>query len=75
MRALLGAVVGGALMVTGAIERGSALPFGVFLALGGVFTLFLGQDVWVGTCGSSGGPRWCSKGLTFRSARRPSASI
>jgi prepilin signal peptidase PulO-like enzyme (type II secretory pathway) len=46
MRALLGAVVGGALMVTGAIERGSALPFGVFLALGGVFTLFLGQDVW-----------------------------
>ncbi len=44
--ALLGALVGGVLMVTGAIERGSALPFGVFLALAGVFTLFLGQDVW-----------------------------
>ncbi|CAA9441628.1 MAG: Leader peptidase (Prepilin peptidase) / N-methyltransferase [uncultured Rubrobacteraceae bacterium] len=44
--ALLGALVGGALMVMGAIERGSALPFGVFLALAGVFTLFLGQDVW-----------------------------
>ena len=43
---LLGAVVGGVLMVTGAIERKSALPFGVFLALAGVFTLFLGQDVW-----------------------------
>jgi prepilin signal peptidase PulO-like enzyme (type II secretory pathway) len=33
-------------MVTGAIQRGSALPFGVFLALAGVLTLFLGQDVW-----------------------------
>ncbi len=44
--ALLGAVVGGVLMATGAIERGSALPFGVFLALAGVFTLFLGKDVW-----------------------------
>lgn len=44
--ALLGVLVGGVLMVTGTIERGSALPFGVFLALAGVFTLFLGQDVW-----------------------------
>ncbi len=44
--ALLGALVGGVLMVTGTIERGSALPFGVFLALAGVFTLFLGQDAW-----------------------------
>jgi leader peptidase (prepilin peptidase) / N-methyltransferase len=44
--ALLGALVGGVLMVTGAVERGSALPFGVFLALAGIFTLFLGQDVW-----------------------------
>jgi leader peptidase (prepilin peptidase) / N-methyltransferase len=44
--ALAGALVGGGLMVTGGIERGSALPFGVFLALAGVFTLFLGQDVW-----------------------------
>ena len=44
--ALVGALVGGGLMVTGVIERGSALPFGVFLALAGVFTLFLGQDAW-----------------------------
>ncbi|MCA1715640.1 MAG: prepilin peptidase [Actinobacteria bacterium] len=44
--ALLGALVSGVLMVTGAVERGSALPFGVFLALAGVFALFLGQDVW-----------------------------
>ena len=33
-------------MVTSVIERGSALPFGGFLALAGIFTLFLGQDVW-----------------------------
>lgn len=44
--ALVGALVSGGLMVTGVIERGSALPFGVFLALAGVFTLFLGQDAW-----------------------------
>jgi leader peptidase (prepilin peptidase) / N-methyltransferase len=44
--ALVGALVSGALMVTGAVQRGSALPFGVFLALVGVLTLFLGQDVW-----------------------------
>jgi hypothetical protein len=39
-------VVGGVLMVTGVIERGSALPLGAFLALAGIFTPFLGQDVW-----------------------------
>jgi leader peptidase (prepilin peptidase) / N-methyltransferase len=44
--ALVGALVGGVLMVTGAIQCGSALPFGAFLALAGVLTLFLGQDVW-----------------------------
>ena len=44
--ALVGAVVGGVLMATGAIQRRSALPFGVFLALAGVLTLFLGQEVW-----------------------------
>jgi prepilin signal peptidase PulO-like enzyme (type II secretory pathway) len=46
LAALSGAVVGGVLMVKGAMERGSALPLGVFLALAGIFTLFLGQDVW-----------------------------
>ena len=44
--ALLGALVGGVLKVSGAIACGSALPSGVFLALAGVCTLFLGQDVW-----------------------------
>jgi len=44
--ALLGALVGWSLMVTGRIQRRSALPFGVFLAFAGVFTLFLGEQVW-----------------------------
>ncbi len=44
--ALLGAVVGGALIVTGAIQRRSALPFGLFLGFAGIFTLFLGQESW-----------------------------
>ena len=44
--ALLGALVGGALMVAGKIQRRSALPFGAFLALAGVLTLFFGQEVW-----------------------------
>jgi leader peptidase (prepilin peptidase)/N-methyltransferase len=44
--ALLGALVGGVLILTGTIERRSALPFGVFLAVAGVFALFLGPEVW-----------------------------
>ena len=44
--ALVGALVGGALMAVGKIRHQSPLPFGVFLALAGVFTLFLGQEVW-----------------------------
>lgn len=44
--ALLGALVGGVLILTGKIQRRSALPFGVFLAVAGVFTLFLGPEVW-----------------------------
>ena len=44
--ALVGAFVGGALMATGSLRRRSALPFGAFLALAGVFTLFLGREVW-----------------------------
>jgi leader peptidase (prepilin peptidase)/N-methyltransferase len=44
--ALLDALVGGVLMGTGSIERGSALSFGVLLALAAVLTLFLGQDGW-----------------------------
>jgi leader peptidase (prepilin peptidase)/N-methyltransferase len=44
--ALVGALVGGVLMVAGRIRRRSALPFGAFLAFAGLFTLFVGQDVW-----------------------------
>ncbi|MDP8952465.1 MAG: A24 family peptidase [Actinomycetota bacterium] len=44
--ALLGSIVGGLLMATGRVQRRSALPFGVFLAVASVFTLFLGREVW-----------------------------
>jgi prepilin signal peptidase PulO-like enzyme (type II secretory pathway) len=43
---LLGALVGGSLMMAGRIGRRAALPFGVFLATAGVCTLFIGQGVW-----------------------------
>ncbi|HEY6752017.1 MAG TPA: hypothetical protein VI027_11920 [Rubrobacteraceae bacterium] len=42
----LGALVGGVLMATGKFRSRSALPFGVFLAVAGVFPLFLGQELW-----------------------------
>ena len=44
--ALVGVLAGGVLMALGKMQRGSALPFGVFLSLGGVVTLFVGQDIW-----------------------------
>jgi leader peptidase (prepilin peptidase) / N-methyltransferase len=44
--AFLGALVGGVLMAKGKVRRRSALPFGVFLAVAGVFTLFLGEQLW-----------------------------
>ena len=44
--ALVGALGGGLLIATRRIQRRSALPFGVFLAIAGVLTLFLGQEVW-----------------------------
>ncbi len=44
--ALLGALIGEVLMATGKVRRRSALPFGVFLAVAGVFTMFLGQELW-----------------------------
>ncbi len=44
--ALTGTLVSGMLMAMGRIRRRSALPFGTFLALAGIFTLFLGQEVW-----------------------------
>ena len=33
-------------MATGTFRSRSALPFGVFLAVAGVFPLFLGQELW-----------------------------
>jgi len=44
--ALLGAVTGGLLMVTGKMQRRSALPFGLFMALGGIISLFVGPQLW-----------------------------
>jgi leader peptidase (prepilin peptidase)/N-methyltransferase len=44
--AFVGALTGGLLMAAGKMRRRSALPFGVFMALGGIFTLFFGPDLW-----------------------------
>lgn len=44
--ALLGVLVSGVLIVAGRIQRRSALPFGAFLAVAGIFTLFLGPGFW-----------------------------
>lgn len=45
--ALLGAAIGGALILLGKTNRHTALPFGVFLALGGLAALFVGPEIWV----------------------------
>lgn len=44
--AFLGALTGGLLMLAGKMRRQSALPFGAFMSLGGVFTLFFGPGLW-----------------------------
>jgi leader peptidase (prepilin peptidase)/N-methyltransferase len=44
--ALIGAVTGGLLMATGKMRRRSALPFGLFMALGGLISLFAGPELW-----------------------------
>jgi leader peptidase (prepilin peptidase) / N-methyltransferase len=46
LAALIGAVTGGLLMATGKIQRHSALPFGFFMALGGLISLFFGPQLW-----------------------------
>ena len=43
--ALCGTVVGGLLLALGRIRRRSALPFGVFMAFGGLVSLFEGQEL------------------------------
>ena len=44
--ALCGATVGGTLMALGRIQRRHALPFGVFMAFGGIVALFVGPELW-----------------------------
>ena len=44
--ALVGAVAGGLLLLIGRTTRRTALPFGAFLALGGLAALFLGPGIW-----------------------------
>jgi leader peptidase (prepilin peptidase)/N-methyltransferase len=44
--ALCGALVGGGLMLAGRAGRRSALPFGVFMAFGGLVALFGGREIW-----------------------------
>jgi leader peptidase (prepilin peptidase)/N-methyltransferase len=44
--AFCGALLGGALMSLGRISRQSPLPFGAFLALGGILALFVGPQLW-----------------------------
>jgi len=44
--ALLGALSGGLLMVAGKVQRRSHLPFGLFMAMGGLISLFAGPQLW-----------------------------
>ena len=44
--ALAGALTGGLLIAAGRIGRRHALPFGVFMALGGIAALFVGPQLW-----------------------------
>lgn len=49
--ALGGAIVSGALMATGKIGRRTHIPFGTFMALGGLLALFFGAWIWNGYLG------------------------
>jgi leader peptidase (prepilin peptidase) / N-methyltransferase len=44
--ALCGALTGGLQMAAGKMRRRSAMPFGVFMAFGGVVALFVGPELW-----------------------------
>jgi leader peptidase (prepilin peptidase)/N-methyltransferase len=44
--ALFGAGAGGLLIATGKMQRRSALPFGSFMALGALVSLFAGPELW-----------------------------
>ena len=43
---VVGAVVGIALLATKVLQRGQYIPFGPYLALGGVIAILWGQDLW-----------------------------
>ncbi len=45
---LVGAVVGALLLISGAIDRRTPLPFGTFMSLGGLLAAFFGQELWAG---------------------------
>ncbi len=44
--ALCGALTGGILMAVGKVGRRNTLPFGLFMAVGGLVTLFVGPQLW-----------------------------
>ncbi len=44
--ALFGTIAGGLLMATGKVGRRSALPFGSFMALGALVSVFVGPELW-----------------------------
>lgn len=44
--AVVGAVTAGVLMAAGKMDRRHALPFGVFMSIGAVVTLFIGPELW-----------------------------
>jgi leader peptidase (prepilin peptidase)/N-methyltransferase len=44
--ALFGAITGGILMAVGKMRRRNPLPFGVFMAIGGMVALFVGPELW-----------------------------
>jgi leader peptidase (prepilin peptidase)/N-methyltransferase len=44
--AFVGAITGGLLMAAGKMQRRQALPFGVFMAMGGIIVLFVGPELW-----------------------------
>lgn len=53
--ALAGALAGGVLMTAGKMQRRTPLPFGVFMAFGGLLSLFAGPWLWGMYTGMFGG--------------------
>ncbi|CAN5540165.1 hypothetical protein BH24ACT22_BH24ACT22_13020 [soil metagenome] len=53
--AFVGVLTGACLVLVGKMQRRTALPFGVFVAIGGLCTLFFGADFWEMYLGTVGG--------------------